>query len=148
VSRLRIAGQSQLYYPKSRDKPNLPSYYMMGLGGASSIQVYAVLDPQLLEDQPAFLPEPSFVIVKGSRGERYGSVEDYGKRILSNNGVECAVSNIGGKAILTGELLAGVGKGAKFHAFQVLLDPFIAQQDLSKVVEVQIVSVLKSLPAF
>jgi hypothetical protein len=136
------------YYPKANDKPKLPSYYMIGLGGVSAVQVYFVLDPQLVEDQPAFLAEPSFIVVKHTRGERYGYVLDYGIRILSNNGVACATSNVGGKAILTGELLAGEGKGAKFHAFQVLLDPFIAQQDLNKVIEDQIVGVLKSLPAF
>lgn len=141
-------SKKMFYYPKSRDKPNIPSYYMMGLGGASSIQLYVVLDPQSLEDQPAFLPEPSFVVIKYSRGDRYGYVDDYGKRVLSHSGVEYATADVGGKKILSGEFLAGEGKGAKFHAFQVLLDPFIAQQDLSKVIEDEIVSVIRRLPAF
>jgi hypothetical protein len=136
------------YYPKANDKPKIPSYYMVGLGGESAVQVYFVLNPQLLEDQPAFLAEPSFIVVKHTRGERYGYVLDYGIRVLSNNGVACAASKVGDTAILTGELLAGEGKGAKFHAFQVLLDPFIAEHDLGKVVEEQIVRVLRGLPAF
>jgi hypothetical protein len=139
--------RKMFYYPKFNDKPGIPAYYMLGLGGQSSIQVYFVLDPQLLEDQSAFLAEPSLIVVKHSRGDRYGNVTDYGIRIISNNGIEYEEFPIDGKTLLTGEILAGEGTGTRFHAFQVLLDPFIAQRDLGTVIGEQIVSVLKNLRA-
>jgi hypothetical protein len=135
-----------LYYPKPSDRPHIPGYYMLGLGGASSIQVYIVLDPQLMEDQPAFLAEPSLIVVKYPRGDCYCWVNDYGLRVIQNNGTSYEKSIFAGKTLLTGEILAGAGKGTKFQAFQLLLDPFIAQQDLGKLIDEQIVGALNNLP--
>jgi len=41
------------YYPKSNNQPSIPAYYFMGLGGESfAVQVYAVLDLSLFENNP------------------------------------------------------------------------------------------------
>ena len=47
---------------------------------------------------------------------------------------------------LTGRIEAGIRNGTKFHAFRVLLNSFIGQQDLGMVIEEQTVCALNNLP--
>jgi hypothetical protein len=136
-------SSGSFYYPKSDYTPSIPSFYAIRQkGGSFAVQVYCILNPNLLEDQSAFIPEPSLVIVKHSRGDRALSLSDYGMRVIRNDLVELT----GRGKMISGTILGGEGKGTRFHAFQVPLDPFIGNQNVDEVIRKEIIDMLRQMP--
>ena len=48
--------------------------------------------------------------------------------------------------VISGEILAGDGKGTKYFAFQVTLDHFAAGKDINATIQSEIIDVLRELP--
>jgi hypothetical protein len=132
------------YFEKFRYQPTLPPYYVTALsGGTFAVQIYAVLDTTLLENQPAFENELSLVIVKHSRADRVLWLNNYGVRVIGNNQITQTRFN---EKVITGEFLAGEGQGAYYYGFQVPLDVFVSGVDMNAIIQDEIVEVLGKLP--
>lgn len=132
------------YYGKSNYKPSLPPHYATVLsGGTCAVQIYAVLDTTILENQPAFKDEVSLVIVKHSRADRVLWLNDYGLRIMNNRGITQSRFN---EKVIAGEFLAGDGQGAFYYAFQVPLDQFGVSSEIDAVIQTEILDVLQRIP--
>ena len=132
------------YYEKPDYQPRIPPYYLTALGGtASVVQIFAVLDETLLEEQRAFKHEPSLIVVKHSRTNRVLYSADYGLRIIGNKGITQAQTN---EKVIAGDFRAGDGKGAKYFAFQATLDHFAAGNDIDAAIRTEIIDVLRDLP--
>jgi len=132
------------YYSKLNSQPTIPPYYVTAISNKSYvIQIYAVIDITLMQDQPAFTKQPSLVIVKHSRADRGLYLEEYGLRIIKNKGITQIRKN---EKVISGEILAGEGKGTQYYAFQVTLDHFAAGNDISTAIQTEIVNVLRELP--
>lgn len=109
------------YYSKSDYRPSIPDYYVMGMHKKEdyAIQVYAIINPGIVKNPHPFRKEPSFVIVKHSRGDRAAYHKDFGLRVISGNGVPAKESH----EVISGKIL---GKEiTHFHSFQVLFDLFL-----------------------
>jgi hypothetical protein len=135
---------SAWYYGKALYKPSLPPYYVTALRSSNcALQVYAVLDPTLMEHQTAFKNEPSLVIVKHSRSDRVLWLENYGLRVIWNSQISQTWFN---KKVITGEILVGEGQGTRYYAFQVPLVVFAPGTDTKAQIRKEIVEVLGELP--
>ena len=133
--------RSLWYYQKSRHIPKIPKYYLLAMSAQdSAIQVFAVLDPDILKRQPAFINEPSMILIKHSRSDKVGYINDFGLRIIRNSAVAQEVLSEG---IISGEISGGSGVGTKFLAFQVPFDEFSENKDPARVIENRIVKVFK-----
>lgn len=128
-----------IYYPKFKHQPSIPPYYLAGMGGDKfAVQVFAVIDPDIMVDQPAFANEPSLVVVKHSQGDKGLWPEDFGLRVLTNDRIQ--------QTQATEKIIQGVIKGDSdtvFTAFQVPLDHFMEGKDINAAIEKEIVDVLK-----
>ena len=132
------------YYGKANYKPSLPPYYVTALsGGTFAVQIYAVLDTTILENQPAFKDELSLVIVKHSRADRVLWMDNYGLRIMGKRDITQARFI---EKVITGEFLAGEGQGANYYAFQVPLDVFTSGIETNAIIQTEILDVLAELP--
>ncbi len=133
------------YYPKFKHRPSMPPYYVLGLGGGDfSVQVYAVLNSALFEDQDGFDKKVSFIVVKHSRGDQYLFLDDYGLQIIRSRQKD--QKKVGD--IIAGEISGGAGKGTKFRAFQAPLDPFVGASNVNQAIQTHIVDKLRSLPGW
>jgi hypothetical protein len=136
-------AEQGFYYPKSNDRLSIPPYFIIGLGDQSfAIQVFLLLDITMVEDQPAFAPEPSLIVVKHSRGDKYLWADNYGIRVMRNSQIKVTTQG----QVLSGEIAGGEGKGTRFHAFQVFLDPFVESGDTNEAIQTEIVGKLRALP--
>jgi hypothetical protein len=132
------------YYEKSNYQPSIPRYYLTALGGSKvAVQIYAILDTTLLQDQPVFKNEPSLFVIVHSRPDRVLYPNDYGLRVIGNNQVLQVRHS---DKVITGEILAGEGKGTQYFSFQVSLDAFRIGNEINKVIQEEIVNVLRELP--
>ena len=135
------------YYPKSNGLPYIPVYYMMGLGGkgkAYALQIFAVIDPEIITVRKGFVGEPSFIVVKHSRPERYLYLSNYGERVIWNEKIEVTSSKQG---VTSGIFSEGASKGDRFQAFQVTFDSYIGTSNTKHAIQHEFVNVLKKLPA-
>ena len=132
----------ELYYQRYyRDKPSIPSYYVLGQGGESyAIQIYVIIDPKLLDNQHIFKPDPSFIIVKHSRGAKYTYFQDFGIRVIKNEGIDTKKYENG---ILSGKIAKNE---TYFHAFQIFFDIFTQGQNIENAIQTQIIEKIKMLP--
>jgi hypothetical protein len=141
--------QSGYYYPRPNNLPQIPPYYVVGIGGddAFAVQVFLVLDVTLLENQPTFMPEMSFIVVKHPVGKHYLRLDGYGMRIIRNQVEQISVTQSAAVGtIVSGRIAEGGRKGTSFQAFQVPIEAFVAGQDIDAVIQLQMVEVLKKLP--
>ena len=130
------------YYPKSNYQPSIPAYYFMGLGGESfAVQVYAVLDPSLFENNPHFEKEPSLVVVKHSRGDRYLYDRDFGQRVIQNDGIELTERDNG---VMIGKTKSN--EPTSFYGFQVPFATFTIGQELEKAIQEAVVEMIRKAP--
>ena len=145
AGKLKLATSNKnWYYPKSNYQPTIPSYYVTALSNKEFVvQVYAILDTDLIKDQTAFNPEPSLIIVKHSRVDRVLYLEEYGLLVIRNKQITKAQIN---EKVISGEILAGDGKGTKFFAFQVSLDHFTAGKNINAAINTEIIDILRELP--
>jgi len=119
------------YYGKALYKPSIPPYYVTALsGGTFAVQIYAVFDTAILENQPYFTNDPSLVIVKHSRADRVLWLDNYGMRIIENRHITQTLFN---ENVITGEFLAGEGEGAQYYAFQIPLSVFTSGGDTESI---------------
>jgi hypothetical protein len=131
------------YYEKPNYQPTLPAYYVTALSSKTSVvQIYAVLNTNLFNGQPAFKKEPSLVIVKHSRTDRVLYTNDYGLMIIGKKQISQTQMN---EKVIGGEIRGGEGKGTQYFAFQVLFDSFLAGKDINSAIQTEIVDVLKEL---
>jgi hypothetical protein len=141
--------EKKTYYPKPADWPSIPSYCLMGIGGKDSfaVQIYAVLNPALLENNLAFDHEVSFIVVEHPDGENYLRPDGYGMRVIYNQIEQSAIENLAaGSQFLSGRIGSGKRNGTPFRAFQVPLEAFVAGQDINAAIQTRIIDVLKQLP--
>jgi hypothetical protein len=132
------------YYEKSNYQPSIPGYYMTALGGSRiAVQLYAVLDTMLLQDHPTFKNEPSLIVIVHSRPDRVLWTDYYGLRVIENKQVTQVQHN---EKVITGEILTGDGKGTQYFSFQVTLDAFRIGNEINKVIQEEIVDILRGLP--
>ena len=128
------------YYPKQQFVPGLPPYYMVGVGGAEhAVQVYAIVDGSVLRNQDRFMPQPSLIVVRHSRGDRYLYIKDFGLRIIQNDRIR--YSHDGKSDIIQGS----IGDSVKFQAFQVPLSEFSTGTAVDQAISANIIDVLQSL---
>jgi len=114
--------QPDYYYRKPDKLPRIPQFYVMGVGGQQfAVQMFAVFDPSILENQRLFVPEPSIVFVVHGDGSKALYINDYGMRVIRNDRItaEAAADQ------------AFVGKTRserewRFSAFQLPFDQFSA----------------------
>ncbi len=83
------------------------------------------------------------IIVKHSRIDKILWTDDYGLRIIRNKQISMTQIN---EKIISGEILAGEGKGTKYYAFQVTLDHFAAGKDINAAIRTEIIDVLRATP--
>ncbi len=140
-SEFGLSAPKFYHYPQPRTQPGLPQYYIMGLGGERfAVQVFAVLDLTLLENQVEFVAEPSLVIVKHSRGDKALYLQDYGLRVIRGDGLADFRNEDGW---VSGLILASK---TRFQAFQVPFDAFAAGKDVEAAIRESVVEVLKRMP--
>lgn len=127
------------YYPKTNFVPSLPPYYFVGLGGDNvALQIVAVFDPTIVR-RPFFNAEPSLFVVEHTDGGRHLYFDRYAGYVLGSGRLE-EVSE--GDGVLTGQIPGG----ARFHAFQIVLDYFMSGQDVDAEIKQAIVDKVRSLP--
>ena len=130
------------YYPKQNFVPGIPSYYIMAQGaGSFSIQVIAVFDPAEFKNQPHFKAEASLVIIKHSRGDKSLWPDEYGMRVIRNDGVTV-------EKLEEGVIAGLISSRTHYQAFQIPFSKFAAGTDINKAIETEIIQVLKRLPQF
>ncbi len=135
------------YYVKSNNRPSIPQYYVMELGGAGmqfALQIYAVFDPALISLRK-FLLEPSFIVVAHSRPDLKLYISQFGLSVIGDSQIEITATSEG---IVSGMFKAGVSKGERFHAFQMPFDSYLSGADVKQSIQREFVDVLKKLPAF
>jgi hypothetical protein len=133
--------QNGYYYPKSNAQPSIPAYYLTGMGWKPfAVQVFAILDPTLLENNPNFEFKPSLIVLKHSRGDGYLWVQDLGLQVIRNDQIELTERD--------GGVISGKTKGnepTSFHAFQILFNEFTRGQDVEQVIQEAVVEVMREL---
>ena len=129
------------YYPKFNYSPSIPPYLLMALGGENTaLQIYALLDIEIIGNKEYFLPEPSLVIIKHSDKDKGLYPDDYGLKVINSS---MDFLEIEGGAI-SGSI---PGKdGVSFQAFQVPLGLFTSDQRAQDIIQERIVNVIHRLP--
>lgn len=119
------------FYPKANTRPSIPTYYVLGVGcDGFAVQVYAILDHTILAGHPYFRAEPSFVVVKHSRGDRYLWLKDYGLRVITR---ERVTETRADPTVEVGVVVRGFiehDPPTQYCAYQVPLDHFEEGQSL------------------
>ena len=98
---------SGFYYARPNNLPQIPPYYVVGIGGDDTfaVQVFLILNTALLENQPAFKPEVSFIVVKHPAGGDYLRLQGYGERVLANQIEQASIiESAGATQILSGRI--------------------------------------------
>jgi hypothetical protein len=127
------------YYPKFNTLPSLPRYYLMASSGLGfAIQVFAILDPQLIKESSSLLKEPCIAIVAHNREDRSGWPDEYGLKVLSNKDVTFESPD---KGCLLGRFDAE--DDVRFFAFQVPLSKFEDGVMLSEILRSEILDRLE-----
>lgn len=122
------------YYPRSNFKPAIPPYYMMGIGlSGYAIQIFAILDPSLINSRSGFKTEISLIVVKHSREDKFGYVDEYGLNVIQHRSIQSASHK---NNLFSGMILK---HNTYFHAFQVPLDVFTEGRNMDNVIQAQIV---------
>ncbi len=118
------------YYEKSTFKPGIPPYYVMGMSGQDlAVQVFAVLDPEVLDRQGRLLAaEPSVVFVAHAEGSKGMYFDNYGRSVMEDRQIR--VDEPAERGAFTGSLRVA-GKDIPFSAFQILLGEFGEAKALS-----------------
>lgn len=132
------------YYEKSNFTPGIPPYYVMALGNKKdlAVQVFAVLDPEVLDRQGRLLfAEPSFVFVAHAEGSKGMYFDDYGLSVMG--GRQIRVDEPAERGAFTGSLRVS-GKDIPFSAFQILLGKFGEAKTLNSVLDALVVPRLRA----
>lgn len=139
-----ILPKDIFYYPFAQRTPSLPGFYGMGLGGvAIAVQVFAIFDPMMLQHHTGTFDrdEPSLIVVKHGRGDKYDKLYNYGLKVVERQGLADVEYN---REIFSGRILTGTG--IPFAAFQVPLKYFLEGQDINRQINEHIVEVIRGLP--
>ena len=120
---------SGFFYYRPNNLLQIPPYYVVGIGGDATyaVQVFLILDVNQMENQPAFKPEVSFIVVRHPIGKHYIHLDGYGVRVIRNQVDQISVTQSAEVGpIVSGRIAEGGRKGTKFQAFQVPLEAFAA----------------------
>jgi hypothetical protein len=142
-------SNSGFFYYRPNNLPQVPPYYVVGIGGDDTfaVQVILVLDVALLENQPAFEPKVSFIVVKHPVGKHYLHLDGYGMRIIRNQVERAPISpSDEARPFISGRIAEGGRKGTPFQAFQVPIEAFVVGQNVDEAIQTRIVDLLKQLP--
>jgi len=141
INQVDLEEGRHFYYYAKPNLPSIPDYYVMGMRKKPefAIQVYVILEPKMIKNPDFKYKEPSFIIVKHSRPDRMAHYSGFGNRVIYGN---VKISNKY-PSIVSGEILGR--DPAQFHAFQVLLDPFINNPNPEPVIDSEIVKKLLDL---
>ncbi len=142
-------SDSGFFYYRPNNLPQIPPYYVVGIGGDDTfaVQVFLILDPDQLENHTAFQQKVSFIVVRHPVGKHYIHLDGYGVRVIHNQVEQTLCSQTGETSpIISGRIAEGGRKGTPFQAFQVPLEAFAAGQDIDAAIQSQIVNVVKQLP--
>ena len=61
------------YYPKQNYSPSIPPYYVLMVPGHTwALQLFLIVDEELIAKGSGFSPEPSLFVVLHSQADRYG----------------------------------------------------------------------------
>jgi len=133
------------YYEKSNHQPSLPPYWMTGISETGfALQSFVVLDPSILEAQPAFDNELSLVFVKHAQKDKPLWINEYGLKVLRNDQITQRYDD---ERYISGELLNGEEK-IPYHAFQVPLHIFTTGGDAQRAIQDEVIFVLREMPGW
>jgi hypothetical protein len=132
------------YYEKSNHVPSLPPYWLIATAETGfALQIYVILDTTYISPHPLFTPDLSLIFIKHDRSDRTLYSDEYGKKVLKNNGItHHIVQNI----YMSGDILRSEPPHTKYHAFQVPLSAFTTGRDIHQAILDEIVSVIRELP--
>ena len=130
------------YYPKANYVPSIPAYHLMGLGGENTaLQIFALLDTEIIGNKEYFVPEPSLFIIRHSDKDKILYPGDYGLKVIHSSEVFSEIED----GVIFG-LIPGKD-GVSFQAFQVPLDLFAIDQKAEDIIQNRIVDVINKLPS-
>lgn len=136
---------ARFYYPKSNFTPGIPDYWLMGITGpAQAVQVFLVLQPELLE-RDCFVREPSFVVLYYNRPIDSLAVSAYAQRIMA---LDPAIQLSAYPDHFDGTFPGTDANRLQFKGFQIKLDPFINASDVEQVIKRELVDRLSNLPSW
>lgn len=137
-----IQPKTPFYYPKFNYVPSIPPYILTALAGSNGvIQIYAVLDPEIIGDKDYFVPEPSLIIVTHSTKDRVLYTNGYGLNVIQNKSERFAEIEDG---VISGQIPGN--EKVQFQAFQVLLSQFTVDRNVDEIIQEKIVNVISRLP--
>ena len=130
------------YYPKSNYAPSIPAYHLMGLGSENTaLQIFALLDPEIIGNKEYFVPEPSLFMVRHSDKDKILYPSDYGLKVIHSSEVFPEIED----GVIFG-LIPGTDE-VNFQAFQVPLRLFTAGTRPGDIIQERIVDVINNLPS-
>lgn len=133
------------YYPKSVHVPSIPRYWLIACGEMGfALQIYLILDTDILSSHPLFTPDLSLIFVKHDRTDRILNDDHYGLRVINNSGISY---NIVENKYIIGEITMN-SPHTKYQAFQVSLNVFTAGNDIHQAILDKVVTPLKELPSW
>ena len=134
---------TSFYYPKFNYSPSIPPYLLMALAGKNAtLQIFALLNPEIIGNMEYFLPEPSLFIIKHSDKDKGLYPDDYGLKVIHYPEVFPEIEN----GVIFG-LVPGKDE-VHFQAFQVPLGLFTIDQKAEDIIQKRIVNILEGLPDF
>lgn len=125
------------YYPKRKDRPMIPKYSALFLKNKYCIQVYAILNDNILKKNDVFYKEPSFIFIIHKIVEEWAHTWR-SEELINNNNIEYIANEDGihhGK-FKQKEKGAVPADKEEFYCFQILLDPFESLKDKSDLSEI------------
>lgn len=126
------------YFPRQNYSPLIPSYYVLMIPGREwALQIYLIIDEDLISTETNFSREPSLFVVLHSQIDRYGYLEDYGLRIIGNRRGIINATKLE-DSIVKGSL--DIKFPADFFIFQLLLDEFKEGTEPNVVIRERIVN--------
>ena len=130
------------YYPKYNFVPSIPAYHLMGLGGENTaLQIFAILDTEIIGNKDYFVPEPSLIIINHSDKDKFLYPGDYGLKVIHSSERFSEVED----GVIFG-LIPGKDE-VRFQAFQVPLGLFTIGQKVEDIIQERIVNVIRRLPS-
>ena len=110
-------------------------------GENAALQIFVVLDPEIIGNNAIFLPEPSLFIIKHSDKDKFLYPGDYGLKVIHSPEVFPEIED----GVIFG-LIPGKDE-VSFQAFQVPLNLFAIDQKVEEILQERIVNVIRRLPS-
>lgn len=137
-------NDSFIYYPKANARPGIPSYNALFLKLKYSIQIFAILNNDLLPKNSYFKNEPSFIFIIHKVNEYWGA-DWRGLPAIKNENVEY-IDNFE-------NIYHGKFKDKKplppeqedFYCFQVLLDSFKNKNSIKEIIYNEIIPKINTI---